>query len=733
MVSHQQRIAYLRREWLVTAGFAFLMLVILVVADMSRVAGDVLYDHLMRAQGFRPSGDIMIIALDDRSLEELGGWPLRREKYARLLSLLDDDCCRPKAIGFDLLFHESTADDALLAKKMKALNVVLPVEFRVQNDTRQSYRATPPVEPFASAASLAHINLSFDADGVIRGFRIYEDGWPQFSLAMQMRASETEVLKESGYRRFPIVDPQAGFPTVSLADALHDPHIRQLFKDKYIFVGATAPSLGDRHRTLYSGIYNAATPGVAILASILSASLDKTFIIEASKIAVLCAGLLALVLMLHGLLVLRPNVVLVFSVVLIALSIGISYLVLTRAHYWLDPTAAVLVIALVQPLWAWRRLAAVLGFMKSKTDDLKHFGPTAPHESRSLTAREAVLEDTALLDRAVSAAQHQLGFLSFILDEIPNAVMIFGDPDGLLVVNRKAREWFGENTLPTGMRRLDFGRVLKLPAKVFANLYGNPSDAAELSLVTLETLSGASDFYLKVMQVKSPDSENFQMIVLVDITELQQSQRQRDRALQFLSHDMRTPVVSIMSLTRQNASSQEDVRGKIMQHAKSLLAMTDDFILSTSAEAAEYKMRQELLDNLLQDARDQVTDLAVAKAIRLNEDSDLIPVFVLAEARLLMRVFMNVLYNAVKFSPPQSVIDIRIRVDNAQSRVTVIIANPVNAGEQPDPAMDELPLKGFGLGLDFVDKVVARHGGTIARRIPPAGRAEVSISLPCVL
>eukprot|EP01031_Cornospumella_fuschlensis_P020143 gene20143-24691_t len=165
---------------------------------------------------------------------------------------------------------------------MRYHNTVLPLEFKLQEDTKQSFEPTLPVEPLASAAHIGHINLSFDHDGVIRGIKTAEHNWLHFSLAMHMQGLTSEPFNSTsvGYRRFRMVDPRVGFPIVSLSDAIHDSFTRSLLKDKYVLVGVTAPSLGDRYPTLYSGKNNASTPGVAILASVLNASLNQALIQE---------------------------------------------------------------------------------------------------------------------------------------------------------------------------------------------------------------------------------------------------------------------------------------------------------------------------------------------------------------------------------------------------------------------------------------------------------------------
>ena len=91
----------LRREWVLTAVVAVTLMVLLVFAHWARPWGHVLYDRMMAMQGFHDGDDIVIIAVDDRSLQQLGGWPLQRSRYTELLQRLEDPQVRPKALGLD--------------------------------------------------------------------------------------------------------------------------------------------------------------------------------------------------------------------------------------------------------------------------------------------------------------------------------------------------------------------------------------------------------------------------------------------------------------------------------------------------------------------------------------------------------------------------------------------------------------------------------------------------------
>jgi CHASE2 domain-containing sensor protein/nitrogen-specific signal transduction histidine kinase len=736
VTDHSQRAKRLRHEWLLTTAIALALLALLVFADIARPMGNVLYDHLMRLQGFRATQNIVIVSIDDRSLQELGGWPLQRKQYTKLLYRLSDSCCRPKAIGFDLLFLDSTSDDMDLARSMEHHQTVLPLAFKVREENPSALQVTHPVDPLANAAALGHINLSFDADGVIRGIQTHEQDWLHFSLALHAKEESKSAKSFSSheYRRFRMVDPRIGFPMISLVDAI-DSHIsRTLLKDKYVLIGVTAPSLGDRYPTLYSGKNNASTPGVAILASVLNASLNNALIDEATPWTLFGLTLIPLLAMLQSLVLFQPRQALILAAAMMLGGVLMSYALLTHADYWVDPVPFVLIAVLVQPLWAWRRLEAIVDLVEDKAAYLQQFQSTKRASQTVAPSREVVLQYAKLLDHAVDSARAELDFLSAIVNEMPDAVLIFDAQDKLLLSNQRVSQLALPN-LKTGDHLTEALHQLGIPPSEVAISKQEKNSPKAQALFQLTTLLGQRDFVLKTAIIDSQIGSNFRLLILMDITELRQSQTQRDRALQFLSHDMRTPIASIMSVTRKSTelANANEQRKKINHHAQALLHMMDDFILTISAEASQYNVQLESLDNVINDSLEQVTDLAEVKGIQINDESDVSSIFVTVNARLLIRALVNLLFNAIKFSPEQSTIRIQSLYHSATvtntPQISIIISNTVKTSATTDDLTDDMP--GFGLGLDFVDNVVHKHHGVITREIPKNGSATVCMTLPC--
>jgi signal transduction histidine kinase len=229
------------------------------------------------------------------------------------------------------------------------------------------------------------------------------------------------------------------------------------------------------------------------------------------------------------------------------------------------------------------------------------------------------------------------------------------------------------------------------------------------------------------------------LLMFIGVTDLLRFQAQRDRTLQLLSHDMRTPVASVIALcrkliaTKHSAELIEPTVNQIGGHSKRLLSMMDDFILSIRADDSHYNLVPALFETILDEALHYVKDLAEEKQMTLKIEQPDDPAFVLAEVRLLERVLINLLVNAIRYGKPgQPVIihvqDINGRDDRARVRCTVI--NQI-ADTQPDEEIEKKE-KGFGLGLEFVEHVIRKHQGAIHHDIneTEAYIARVYIELP---
>jgi len=725
------------REWGTVAVATLAMITLFTVMQWGQSFGLMVYDQFQRWWPATPANDIVIIAVDDHTLEVRGGWPLKRTDYAQLLEKLADSNNHPKAIGFDILFPDPMPADHLLAKQIQRHNVFLAVEQPRDADSAQAFaRQINPVLRKA-AKGIARINLSFEQDGALRGMRLLENDLPQLSLAMSGRSPQAYATHDS-YRRIHTVDPAVGFPTASLADVLSGQVPLQFFKNKYVLIGSTAPSLGDHFPTVFSGVQAGGTPGVVLHANLLNGILHEQLIEPMPLTLQLALSWLCLVSVLGALLMLSPLAELLVNGLIILITLLVSFALFCKSQYWFDPGLCVIAMTLLKPAWAWRRSEMIVNFMAERATRLDLVQHSRKKIRQGLELRhftsDTLLQYSRLLDKAIGAVNDRLQFLQHVVSQIPTAMLV-ADADGrTLLTNAQMLK-----DLPGGIVKQ--GQNLELLMTHLGLLSLNLEILSEKDhLVSgVDSESGVRYFIFKVAKIPQGEDRPLWVLSLSDVTEMRQFQDQRDRTLQLLSHDMRTPIASIIALSRKpvfDIDSAAESASHVHRHARTLLSMMEDFIFSIYSQAPQYKLVELLLENLVDEAVYQVKDLAQAENIQLVQEFEETPQFVMADQRLLTRVLVNLLVNAIRYGAKGS--DILIRINQGQASSSALVRCSISniVGEVvPKDAHNLRTGNSFGLGLMFVQTVVQKHRGLFHANLPkvPGAVATVELSLPIVL
>ncbi len=238
------------------------------------------------------SEQIIILAIDDKSLQAIGQWPWPRSVHAQALDFLAQG--RPKAVGYDVIFSEPSRqgakDDEALAAALPNLPIILPMEAASFNLTKDqkflSNNLIASLDTFnRSSAGQGVVNVLADADGVVRRLplAIQSGGqdWPAFSLAIARLAGvPVEGLTEN-ILRVNFAGPPGSFQTISFADVYQKKVSAETFNDKIVLVGVTSPDLHDNQMTPFS--LGQAMAGVEIHANALDTILNQNFLREASR------------------------------------------------------------------------------------------------------------------------------------------------------------------------------------------------------------------------------------------------------------------------------------------------------------------------------------------------------------------------------------------------------------------------------------------------------------------
>ncbi|HEX6976838.1 MAG TPA: adenylate/guanylate cyclase domain-containing protein [Patescibacteria group bacterium] len=251
-----------------------------------------LSDSLFVAKQSNPN--IVIIAIDDKSIAKIGKFPWNRSVYADLLNKMSEGNTKPASIGLDVSFLEkgSESEDSALASSIHKLgNVTISAE--VNPDSA----VLTPVETLSKEANVGIANTSADSFGVTRFAKLqlvstqnkHYDG---FAYAVARTYLGNKSLPTTYLDNLPLstqsvrinyIGGPGSYITYSFSDVLDGEVNPRVFRDKIVLIGATAPDLHDNQLTPTSG--SDFMSGVEIQANTIQTLLDQRFLVEESKLA----------------------------------------------------------------------------------------------------------------------------------------------------------------------------------------------------------------------------------------------------------------------------------------------------------------------------------------------------------------------------------------------------------------------------------------------------------------
>ena len=406
------------------------------------------------------SPDIVIVAIDDDSIDSIGRWPWRRALHAAALERIQQG--QPRAIGLDIVFSEEDldypGDDLLLQLSLqKSGEVVLPITRAAQGE------ATPPLQGLASvAAALGHTQMPMDADGVVRRFYTQEGRpgqlWWHMALSLHCVGETTQPCQPTEAAQTPAkpgatwqrLQPQliafasaaqdkqqshqSPFTTYSYIDVLRGNIPPAAFRGKYVLIGATAAGLGEKF-TAPIGFDARLVSNVEMLGHVLNGILLDTHLEAASPSLNRALNLLPVLLGLLALAWVGPSGGLIASALLALLSLLIAGLAPRWGHVQTAPAAALLGLSLAYPLWSWLRLRAATRFLALELQDLQ--GQGLPVISTSALKGDALDQRIAAVEQASRQLRALHHFVSESLRQLPSATFVC-DHDGMVLLANTA-------------------------------------------------------------------------------------------------------------------------------------------------------------------------------------------------------------------------------------------------------------------------------------------------------
>ncbi|MGH9383718.1 MAG: sensor histidine kinase [Vicinamibacterales bacterium] len=212
------------------------------------------------------------------------------------------------------------------------------------------------------------------------------------------------------------------------------------------------------------------------------------------------------------------------------------------------------------------------------------------------------------------------------------------------------------------------------------------------------------------------------------------------------SHELRTPLAVIRGIGEvgmgeaRNASEHRETIGSMLEEVDRLTNLVDTLLRLSHGDAGTARLARDPTDlggltnevvsslGILAEERNQRLAVDVASRVVVSVDR-----FVLREA------ITNIVDNAIKYSPPGSTIDVRVRADGDQAIVAVGDEGPGIAAEHRERVFDRFfrldegrprDSGGTGLGLAIAKWAVEINGGHVTVEERPTGGSVFRIVLP---
>lgn len=266
-------------------------------------------------------------------------------------------------------------------------------------------------------------------------------------------------------------------------------------------------------------------------------------------------------------------------------------------------------------------------------------------------------------------------------------------------------------------------------SQVFENVSNNNGKAS----LEVRSLSKDGAIIHVLLSLQWSETENALFCVAHDISARKEIDRIKQEFVSMVSHDLRTPLTSVqffLNMLSDGIYGELSANGKQKadladRNVSRLMKLINDLLDMEKMESGQFQLHLETvaLSPVLQRSIDSLHTLSESCRVKIELKTD--PAVVLADPDRLEQVMINLLGNALKFSPAESkvIVSIAGRQDLVEVQVTdqgrgvpAEMRETIFQRFKQTDASDVIEKKGSGLGLAICKTIVELHGGSIGVR-----------------
>jgi two-component system phosphate regulon sensor histidine kinase PhoR len=347
------------------------------------------------------------------------------------------------------------------------------------------------------------------------------------------------------------------------------------------------------------------------------------------------------------------------------------------------------------------------------------------------------------LNTQINALTYEQGTLSSVLNSMTDGVVIIDSRGFIQLINPAVERMFNV----TSSQAIGQSLIESLRNHQLVELWVKCQETDEQQVATLET--SPSRLYIQAIAVSIRQSlPGSTLLVLQDLTRMRRLEAIRRDFVSNVSHELRTPLASLKALTETlEEGALEDPPAarrfllRMENEIDNLTQLVTELLELSRIESGKVPLKQKPMRpaDLVENAFDRMQLQAERTGLKISFECWPNLSYVNIDSNRMEQVMVNLIHNAIKFTPPGGEISIHVS-QNENNVVFVVRDTGVGISADALPRIFERFYKadrsrsggGTGLGLSICRHLVEAHGGKIWAESEPGKGSSFYFSLPAM-